>query len=127
MTSHSTYRLQSPATSRSRVLGLTWLAAGALVAVPAFMLLLLSDQQDSRPVGLVMLGLVVSAVALGAGSLSSQAASLRWVSLGLSAVWLVAAVLLYPTQAFAADAVWVAGVVALGGVATAFAAWRTAR
>lgn len=125
MTSHSTSRLQSPATSRSRVLGLTWLAAGALVAVPAFMLLLLSDQQDGRPVGLVMLGLVVSAVALGASSLSSQAMSLRRVSLGLSGVWLVAAVLLYPTQAFAADAVWVAGAVALGGVATAFAAWRT--
>ena len=91
------------------------------------MLLLLSDQQDGRPVELVMVGLVVSAVALGLSSLSSKAASLRWVSLGLSTVWLVAAVLLYPTQAFAADAVWVAGAVALGGVATAFAAWRTAR
>src|SRR5512145_411056 len=88
MTSQSTSRLQSPATSRSRVLGLTWLAAGVLVAVPALMLLLLSDQQDGRPVGLVMVGLVVSAVALGLSSLSSQAASLRWVSLGLSAVWL---------------------------------------
>lgn len=124
MTSQSTSRIQSSATSRSRVLGLTWLAAGALVAVPALMLLLLSDPQDGRPVGLVMLGLVVSAVALGSSLLSSQAASLRWVSLGLSAVWLVAAVLLYPTQTFAADAVWVAGAVALGGVATGFAAWR---
>ena len=124
MTTHSAPRVQSAAASRSRALGFARLAAGALVALPAVMLLLLSDQKGVGPAGPVMLALVASAVALGAAALATPGRSLRPVSLGLSGVWLVAAVLLYPTQPFAADAVWVAGAVALGALVTAVAAWR---
>ncbi len=108
-----------------RVLGLTWLVAAVPTAVVAFFLLVLSERTDDRVAGYVLAALALSGAALG-GWLLTAGRDVRWtVSLGLSAVWAVAAVAVYPTMDFAADALWVTGVPLLAAAVTAALAWRS--
>ena len=117
----------STSLSTGRPLGLTWLAVSAPVAVLATLLVLISDQSDDRTAGLVLFGLVVVGVALGAWILSSSHERALSASVAGSALWLVGAAVVYPTQEFAVDALWVSGLPALGAVVTAVVAWIAAR
>ena len=113
-----------PPRSRLRPLAITWLAAAAVVAVPAFMLAAVSDRPDDGTAGLVLSVLVATGIALGAWLLASPSAWARRGSLLTSVGWLVGAALVYPTQDFAADAAWAAGVPVLAAVVTAVLALR---
>jgi hypothetical protein len=117
----------STAVSAGRPLGLTWLAVSAPVAVVATLLMLISEQADDRTAGLVLFVLVAVGLALGAWILSSSHDRARAASFAASAFWLVGAVVVYPTQEFAVDALWVSGLPLLGAVLTAVVAWTTAR
>lgn len=112
---------------RLRPLGITWLAAAAAVAVPAYMLTAVSDHPDDRTPGVILTVLVATGVGLGGWLLTSPTRSARLASLLGSAAWLLAAVLVYPTQDFTADALWAAGVPALAAVVTALLAWAAGR
>ncbi len=114
-----------PSPSGLRPLAITWLAASAVVAVPAFMLAAVSDRPDDGTAGLILALLVATGIALGAWLLASPSPWARKASLLTSAGWLVGAALVYPTQDFAADAAWAAGVPALAAVVTAVVAWRS--
>ena len=107
-----------------RPLAGTWLAAAAVVGVPAFMLAAVSDRPGDGTAGLILSLLVATGIALGAWLLAAPSQWARRGSLLTSAGWLVGAALVYPTQDFAADAVWAAGVPALAAVATAVVGWR---
>lgn len=114
-----------PARTGLRLLAVTWLVAAAVVAVPAFILAAVSDRPDDGAAGLILTVMVVTGMALGVWLLASPSAWARRGSLLTSAGWLVGAVLVYPTQDFAADAAWAAGVPALAAVVTAVLALRT--
>ena len=113
-----------PAPSGLRPLAITWLTAAAVVAGPAFLLAAVSDRPDDGTAGLILSLLVVTGIALGTWLLASPSGWARRGSLLTSAGWLVGAALVYPTQDFAADAAWAAGVPALAAVVTAVVAWR---
>ena len=106
-----------------RVLGATWIVAVVPTAVVAFFLLVLSEQPDDRTAGLVLAALAAAGAVLGGWLLSDRGAS-TLVSWLLSAAWAVAAIALYPTLEFAADAVWVSGIPLVAAVVTALVAWR---
>lgn len=113
-----------PTRTGLRLLAVTWLVAAAVVAVPAFILAAVSDRPGDGTAGLVLTVMVATGMALGAWLLASPSAWARRVSLLTSAGWLVGAALVYPTQDFAADAGWAAGVPVLAAVVTAVLAWR---
>ena len=107
-----------------RPVGVTWLAAAAVTTVPAVMLGAVSDRAGDASAGTVLGVLVLAAVALGSWLLSTSS---RWrhdVSVATSGLWLLGAALVYPSQEFAADAAWAAGVPALVAVVTAVMAFR---
>jgi energy-converting hydrogenase Eha subunit B len=94
------------------------------VAVPAFILAAESDRPDDGTAGLILTVIVATGTALGAWLLASPSAWARRGSLLTSAGWLVGAALVYPTQDFAADAGWAAGVPLLAAAVTAVLALR---
>lgn len=122
-----THATTTPTHRPWRPLGLTWLAVSVPVAVVAALLLLVSDHQDDRTAGLVLLLLVAAAVALGTWLVTSSPARARDVSLATSVAWLVGAAVVYPTQEYVVDALWVTGTAALGAVVTAVVAVSVSR
>ena len=110
-------------TGELRVLGGLWLAGAAVTAVPAFMLAGVSDHAGDRWPGGVLAVMVLVAVLLGGRLVAAPRLAVLPSSLGASLAWLVAAGVVYPTQAHAADALWAGGVPALVGVLTGAAAW----
>ena len=113
--------------STGRTLGLTWLGVSAPVGIVATLLVLISDQSDDRTAGVLLWVLAAIGLALGAWILTSPHDRLRQASLAASALWLVGAVVVYPTQEFTADRLWVSGLPALGALVTAVVAWRAPR
>ena len=113
-----------PVSQGRRVLGATWIVAALPTAIVAFFLLVLSEQPDDRTAGLVLAALAASGAVLGGLLLTADRAPNTFVSWVLSAVWAVAALALYPTQEFVADAIWVSGVPLVAAVVTALVAWR---
>ena len=83
------------------------------------LLLAVSDHPGDRWPGAVLLVLTAAALIVAAWLLAELRARARPVSLLTSALWLVGAALVYPTQEFAADAAWASGVPALAAVITA--------
>ena len=114
-----------PVSEGRRLLGATWLVASVPTAVVAFFLLVLSEQPDDRSAGLVLAALAVSGAVLGGWFVSADRGPGAVVSWALSGVWAVAAIVLYPTQEFAADALWVSGVPLVAAMITALVAWRS--
>lgn len=106
-----------------RLLGGLWLAGAAATAIPAFLLVGLSDHTADRVPGLVLAAMTLVGVAIGTWLAASPRVSALRVSLGASLVWLVGAAVVYPTQDFAADALWASGVPALVAVLTGALAW----
>lgn len=120
----------SSAHTPMRILGLTWLGVSLPVLLVASLLALISDHPDDRTAGVVLGVLAVAGLAVGAWILVAAPGApgrARNASFALSAVWLVGAALVYPTQEFAVDALWVAGVPALGALVCAAVTWSTAR
>jgi hypothetical protein len=113
-----------PARSGRRLLAVTSLVSAAVVAVPAFILAAVSDRPDDGTAGLILTVMVATGTALGVWLLASPSAWARRGSLLTSAGWLVGAALVYPTQDFAADAGWAAGVPLLAAAVTAVLALR---
>jgi hypothetical protein len=113
-----------PARTGRRLLAVTWLVAASVVAVPAFILAAVSDRPDDGTAGLILTVMVATGTALGVWLLASPSAWARRGSLLTSAGWLVGAALVYPTQDFAADAGWAAGVPLLAAAVTAVLALR---
>lgn len=124
---HMTHASSTSTLSTGRPLGLTWLGVAVPVAVVATLLSLISDQADDRAAGLVLFVLAGIGFALGAWILRSAHGRARGTSYAASALWLIGAVGVYPTQDFAVDVLWVAGVPAIGAVVTAAVAWGAAR
>ena len=112
-------------TGELRVLGGLWLAGAAATALPAFLLVGLSDHAADRVPGLVMAAITLVGVAIGTWLVASPRVTALRVSLGASLVWLVGAAVVYPTQDFTADALWASGVPALVAVLTGVTAWWT--
>ena len=110
-------------TGELRVLGGLWLAGAAATALPAFLVIGLSDHTADRVPGLVLAGITLVGVAIGTWLVTSPRVSALRVSLVASLVWLVGAAVVYPTQDFAADALWAGGVPALVAVLTGATAW----
>ena len=120
----------SSAHAPMRLVGLTWLGVSLPVLLVASLLVLISDHPDDRTAGLVLFVLAAAGLAVGAWILVTSPGSprrARNASLAVSAVWLVGAAVVYPTQEFAVDALWVAGVPALGALVCAAITWSTAR
>jgi hypothetical protein len=113
-----------PADPPRRWLPLMWMGAAIPTVLVALLLLALSERQDARIAGWVLAGLAVSAVVLGGWLTGRGRHAPAAVSLALSAVWAVAAVLLFPTQDFLADALLVSGVPLAVAVVTAVVALR---
>ena len=88
------------------------------------MLAAVSDRPDDGTAGLILTVMVATGVALGVWLLASPSAWARRGSLLTSTGWLVGAALVYPTQDFASDAGWAAGVPVLAAVVTAVLASR---
>lgn len=128
-TSHMrTGATHSDTSSLSRILGATWLVGSVPVAVPAWMLVAVSDLPGDRVPGAVLSLMTLGGLAVGGWVLTRPGAGSRTGSLAMSAAWLVGAVVVYPTQEFTADAVWAAGVPAAVALATgALALWRGPR
>lgn len=129
-TSHATHPDTSAfATKQSRILGATWLIGAVPVAVPAWMLLVVSDLPGDRVPGTVLSLMTLGGLAVGGWVLNRPgASSSRTASLAMSAAWLVGAVAVYPTQEFTADALWAAGVPAIVALVTGgLALWRGPR
>jgi hypothetical protein len=107
-----------------RVLGGLWLVGAALTVLPAFMLAGASDHTADRLPGLVLGGLVLVGLAVGGWLVADPRLVALPASLGASLLWLVGGVAVYPTQDFAADALWAAGLPVLVAVTTgAVAGW----
>lgn len=110
-----------------RAVGAVWAVGALLVAVPMYLLLAVSDHPDDRVPGLVLLVMVVAAAGTALALLARRVSQWRTLSLLTSALWLAGATVVYPTQEFAADAAWAAGVpvvVAVVGAALTFGSWR---
>lgn len=105
-----------------RVLGGLWLAGATLTALPAFMLVAVSDHTTDRLPGLVLGGLVLVGLAVGGWLVADPRPAGLPVSLGASVVWLGGAAVVYPAQHFVADALWASGLPALVAVTTAVTA-----
>ena len=124
---HMAHASRTSALPTWRPLGLTWLGVSVPVSVVATLLVLISDHPDDRTAGLVLFVLAAVGFALGAWILTSSHERAREASFAASLLWLVGAVVAYPTQEFAVDALWVAGLPALGAVVTAVVAWGATR
>lgn len=118
--------VSSTSLSSTRPLGLTWLAVSAPVATVAVVLVGISEQTLQRSAGFLLLGLAAVGVAVGAWVLSGTHRRARDASYAASLLWLAGAAVVYPTQDFAVDALWAAGLPLLGAVLTALVAWRSA-
>jgi hypothetical protein len=110
-------------TGEIRVLGGLWLVGAAATALPAFLLVGLSDHTADRLPGLVLATMTLLGVAVGTWLVASPRVTALRVSLGASLAWLVGAAVVYPTQDFTADALWASGVPALVAVLTGAMAW----
>ena len=117
----------STSLSTGRALGLTWLVVSAPVALVATLLVLISDQSDDRTAGVLLWVLALLGFGLGAWILSSSHERTRQVSFVASALWVVGAGVVYPTQEFTADRLWVSGLPFLGALVTAVVAWKAPR
>jgi hypothetical protein len=81
-----------------------------------------SDHTADRLPGVVLGGLVLVGLAVGAWLVADPQPGALPFSLGASLVWLGGAVVVYPAQDFAADALWASGLPALVAVSTAVTA-----
>ena len=102
-----------------RAVGVAWVVGALLVVVPTYVLLAVSDHPEDRVPGVVLLVMLVAAAGTAFGLLGRPVRRWRTVSLLTSALWLAGAVVVYPTQEFAADAAWAAGVPAVVAVVCA--------
>lgn len=102
-----------------KVLAAVWILAALSILIPALMLIAVSDNPADRVPGMILLGLNLGGLVVAGSMFAFPGYRLaRFVSLLMSAVWLVGAALIYPTQEFAADALWAAGVPALAALVT---------
>lgn len=102
-----------------KVLAAVWILAALLVLFPALMLIAVSDNPADRIPGMILLGLNLGGLVVAASMFAFPGyPGTRLVSLLMSALWLVGAALIYPTQEFAADALWAAGAPALAALIT---------
>lgn len=114
--------------NETRMLGGLWLAGSAITAVPAYMLLAVSDLSGSRVPGVVLLVLTVLGAALGIRLFARpQGGTALGLSIATSVVWLVGAVVVTPLMEFKADALWAGGGPAMVALVTGLAAWWLCR
>jgi hypothetical protein len=109
---------------RLRIAGTVWLLGALPVGFAGWMLLAVSDHSRDNGPGAVLLALAVAGGGTGARLLARPGATARRVSLALSALWLLGAVLVLPRMAFPADQLWASGLPAVVGLATALLAVR---
>ena len=106
-------------------LGVAWSVAAAVTAVPAYLLTAVSDQPADRVPGTILALLVAAAAVTALGLVVAPTRQARVASLLTSSFWLAGAAAVYPTQEFAADALWAAGIPALAAVVTGGIALRS--
>jgi hypothetical protein len=91
------------------------------------MMSLISDRPNDVAPGLALSLLALSDIAMSTWIFASPDPKALTVSLATSVIWMVAAVVVYPTQEFVADAVWSVELTAVGALMTAALAVRAQR
>jgi drug/metabolite transporter (DMT)-like permease len=111
----------------SRLLGVTWLVAAALVGVAGILLVVASDHARDHRAGATLLVLAVVAVVVGAGVIRAADRRVGRASVAASALWLAGAVVVFLSLTFTTDRLVFAGVPAVVGLLTAAVALRPGR
>jgi hypothetical protein len=104
--------------SRTRALGVCWLALGVPVGALIGWLLQISDNAQDRHFGVYLLALGTLSLVLGVTLVQRSRPRLRVVSLGASGLWVLAAGLAIVLADFPTDAFWGGGLIGLVAVAT---------
>ena len=108
-----------------RGVGLVWLVGALAGGVAGWVLFAVSDRGNHRPAGTILALLAVAAVVVGGWLLRSPGPITRIASLGLSALWLVGAVVVYPMLTFAPNLLWAVGIPGAVALVTALLAALT--
>jgi len=104
--------------SRTRALGVSWLALGLPVGALLGWLLQISDSAQDRRYGGFLLVLAVLSLVLGLLLVQRSRPRLRVVSLGASALWVLAFGLAIALADFPTDRLWGGGLTGLVAVVT---------
>jgi hypothetical protein len=104
--------------SRTRALGVCWLALGVPVGAFVGSLLQISDDAQGRRFGAYLLALGTLSLVLGVALVQRSRPRLRAVSLGASGLWVLAAGLAVVLADFPTDRLWGAGLTGLVAVVT---------
>jgi hypothetical protein len=107
--------------------GAVWLLGVVPTGLASFFLLAMSDHADDATPGAILAAMAGAGLLVGGMIVWSSSDVGRLPSLVVSALWLVGAVLVYPTQEFAVDQMWAAGIPALVGIVTGALAFALAR
>jgi hypothetical protein len=93
-----------------RTLAAVWLVGSSLIAMPAFLLTVGSDQVGDRLTGSVLVVLAMIGVLAALISLNTPARTRFRATLGAALVWLISGVVVFGSQEVLVDALWVGGV-----------------
>ena len=107
-----------PTRSRTRALGVSWLALGVPVGALVGWLLQISDSAQDRRFGWFLLVLAVLSLVLGLTLVRWTSPRLRVISLGASCLWVMAAGLAVVLADFPTDRLWGGGLTGLVAVVT---------
>jgi hypothetical protein len=104
--------------SRTRALGVSWLALGVPVGAFIGWLLQISDSAQDRRFGGYLLALGLLSLVLGLVLVQRSRPRLRMASLGASGLWVLAAVVAVALADFPTDRLWGGGLTGLVAVVT---------
>lgn len=111
----------------NRAIGLSWLAFGAPVGTLLGWVLQISDSAQDRRFGWFLLALAVLSLLLGLTLLRGTSRWPRMISLGMSCLWVLAAVIAVSLADFPTDRLWGGGLAGLVAVITGALALSTRR
>ena len=104
--------------SRTRALGVSWLALGVPVGTFVGWLLQISDSAQDRRFGGFLLALGLLSLVLGLALVQRSRPRLRLASLGASGLWVLAAVVAVALADFPTDRLWGGGLTGLVALVT---------
>jgi hypothetical protein len=113
--------------SRTRALGVSWLALGVPVGALVGWLLQISDNAQDRRFGAYLLALAILSLGLGLTLVQGSRPRLRVASLAASALWVLAAVIAVALADFSTDRLWGGGLTGLVAVVTGALAFALRR
>ncbi len=113
--------------SRTRALGVSWLALGVPVGALVGWLLQISDNAQDRRFGAYLLALAILSLGLGLTLVQGSRPRLRVASLAASAQWVLDAVIAVALADFSTDRLWGGGLTGLVAVVTGALAFALRR